>query len=93
MTKAEIEQANAAHDLEETRIVTAQDLEEMRVSSKDLKAAQFVNKVTAQAATRRRNILLQSVIIGILFTGALLAVHVYQQSHLPVAPSVSGHHP
>ncbi len=85
MTKLEIERANAAHNLEETRIVTAQELKAMqRGPGKNLEATQFVSMDTLQSRARRQKWLLPIVVLGLLLILASL-VACYRDAHPPAA--------
>ena len=85
MTKAEIERANAAHNLEETRIVTAQEMKAMqRVPGKNLDTTPFVGMDTIQFRARRQKLLLPVVVLGLLLILASLAA-CYREAHPPAA--------
>ena len=98
MTRAEIERANAAHNLEATQFISSEDIKKGQIfeESQDMEETQFVSSETARGAARRKNSVLPLIIAGVIIAGLSLAAllltgTLYRQAHATAPRSISGH--
>ena len=97
MTRAEIERANAAHNLEATRFISSDEIKKGQIfeESQDMEATQYVSSETVRSAARRKNAVLPLIIAGVIIAGLVLAAllltgTLHREAHATAPRPISG---
>ena len=97
MTRAEIERANAAHNLEATQFISSEEIKKGQLfeDSHDMEATQYVSSETVRSAARRKNFVLPLIIAGVIIAGMvvialLLTGTLYRERHPTATRAIPG---